>query len=69
MTSQNGSLFVARCGLAAVALCHWESAPCISEDMAKEALRAHVAGHPHGDLVTFAAAHMETIVKYHREAC
>lgn len=68
----NGTLFVAHCPLKAFKMCSWESEPQTIEAAAHEQLRAHLGGsakdaHSHGDLVRFAAAHMDTITKYHKE--
>ena len=57
-------LFVSECPLSALSLCHWRSDPVGTEDAAREALRAHTSGHPHGELVDFAAAHMTPITRY-----
>jgi len=49
------TLFISRCPLTA---CHWESEPCATEGIAGEALRLHLSGHTHGDLIGFTMNHI-----------
>ena len=51
------TLFISRCPLTS---CHWESEPCTTKNVAEEALRLHLTGHTHGDLIGFAMLHVTT---------
>lgn len=44
---------------------HWSSDPCATESVAVEALRTHLNGHSHGDLIGFAMTRVQ-IERYQR---
>jgi len=58
------TLFISRCPLTS---CHWESEPCTTKNVAEEALRLHLTGHTHGDLIGFAMTSV-TIERYQKLA-
>lgn len=57
------AFFVVACPLVG---CHWKSDPLANEVSAVEALRAHVNGHGHSDLVDFAITGIKA-ERYQRE--
>ena len=57
----NGTIHVAHCPL-----CTFESEPLDSDAAAREAVRGHLNGHAHGDLVGHVAQDMK-VTRYHKE--